>query len=337
MATAETVASSVERILGALESQGDPSAAAALAALKAQTDAAKPTPVVTETTTPTQAPVSTETVVIRPNGEKYFTRKLGGTTDVDVIRRSAVAGMPVLLYGPPGTGKTALVEAALAPRAAAGETQRELVTVQGSGDTETADFVGSYVQHPDGSYHWVDGPLIRAATANDGKGCALLIDEIALIDPKVMAIVYGLMDGRNELVVTQNPERGVVVAGPDFYVIGACNPNAPGARMSEALISRFLVQVEVISDYKLAAKELAVSQRMVNAAANLAKKRQTGEVSWAPELRELLAFKRAAEIFGEAFAISNLIACAPENDRPVVADAIKRTFGLPTVTALRLG
>jgi hypothetical protein len=66
---------------------------------------------------------------------------------------------------------------------------------------------------------------------------------------------------------------------------------------------------------------------MVTAAQNLAKKQASLEVSWAPQMRELLAFRDISETFGTPFAISNLLAAAPEMDRPVVADVLTRAFG----------
>ena len=154
----------------------------------------------------------------------------------------------------------------------------------------------------------------------------LLIDEVGLIDPKVLSIVYGLMDGRREYTVTANPERGTVKAAPGFYVIAATNPNAPGVRLSEALLSRFLVQAEMTTDWSLARK-LGAPVPIVTAAQNLSKKQQSSEVSWAPQMRELLAFRDLSKEFGTAFAIANLLAAAPEMDRPVVADVFTRVFG----------
>jgi nitric oxide reductase NorQ protein len=267
--------------------------------------------------------------VTRPNGEVYFTRSLGEYTDVHVLRECRSADLAVLLYGQPGTGKTALIEAAYAPLSTTGD-QPVVYTVQGHGDTEFADFVGGYVQLPSGKFEWVDGPLLRAMET----GSPLYVDEIALIDPKALAGLYGVMDGRRELRVTANPERGVVKAKDGFYVVAACNPNAPGSRMSEALVSRFTVQFEVTTDYALA-RRMGVPSRVVTAAQNLSKKQSEGEVSWAPQLRELLAFKKTLNVFGQAIALGNLVAVAPEMDRPVVADVLTRAHG-ETVKALAL-
>jgi nucleoside-triphosphatase THEP1 len=249
----------------------------------------------------------------RPNGEHYFARTWGDHSDVEAVRKSREKNHFILLYGAPGCGKTALVEAAF------GE---ELETIIGTGDTEVGDFIGGYVQTPSGGFDWVDGPLVRAAE----QGKVLLIDEIGLIDPKVLSLVYGLMDGRDELVVTANPERGTVKAKEGFYVIAATNPNAPGVNLSEALLSRFSIQAEMSTDYALA-KKLGAPQLIVTAAMNLAKKQASQEVSWAPQMRELLKFKEISEDFGTSWAISNLLACAPFEDRPVVADVLTRVFG----------
>lgn len=250
---------------------------------------------------------------MRPNGEKYYSRNWGEHEDIAVLRDARADEAYVLLYGAPGCGKTALVEGAF------GE---ELLTILGSGDTEVADLVGGYTQNPAGGWNWTDGPLIQAAE----EGRPLLIDEVGLIDPKVLSIVYGLMDGRREYTVTANPERGTVKAQEGFYVIGATNPNAPGVHLSEALLSRFALHVEMTTDWELARK-LGVSTKMVTASQNLAKKQSSGEISWSPQFRELLNFKKAEAKWGQRFAIANVLAIAPELDRPIVADIFSRAYG----------
>ena len=219
----------------------------------------------------------------------------------------------MLLFGEPGCGKTALVEAAFGD---------DLYTVQGTVETEAADFVGSWVQNPDGTYGWVDGPLIRAM--EDGK--KLLIDEIALIDSRVMAVVYGVMDGRGELVVTQNPLRGTVHVSEGFAVIGACNPNVPGAQMSDALLSRFIIHIEMGTDWGIASK-LGVPSKITQVVRNLNQKFANGEVTQAPQLRELIAFRDVSAKFGEQFAIQNFISQIREENRDIAIAQITAVFG----------
>lgn len=266
--------------------------------------------------------VAPSKIMTRPNGESYHVRKLGKHDDVAVLIRAREMGVPVLTYGPPGTGKTAMIEAAFG----------EIETIQGNGDTDVLEFVGSFIQLPNGMYEWRDGPLVRAME----KGIPLYIDEAALIEPKVMSVVYGAMDGRGVIEVTQNPDRGEVEAKPGFYVTASCNPNAPGARMSEALLSRFRLQFLVNTDYDLA-KTLGVPTKVVGAAQNLYTKQTVdGAISWSPQLRELLGYLENERAFGAEIALANLVSQAPEQDRKIVADILTRKFG-SEVKELKLG
>lgn len=274
-------------------------------------------------TTPTETLSTEDEYFLRPNGSKYFARSWGVHQDVSTLREARKATsqaltegnlspMFALLYGAPGTGKTALVEAAF----------EKVHTILGSGDTEVSDFLGGYTQKPSGGFEWVDGALIRAAE----NGEVLFIDEVGLIDPKVLSIVYGAMDGRREIEVTANPSRGTVAIHENFYVVAATNPNAPGVRLSEALLSRFTLQVEMTTDWMLA-KKLGVPSYLITAATNLSKKQENGELSWSPQMRELLAFRDIEKVFGQQFALQNLLAGAPELDRPQVADVVSRAVG----------
>lgn len=279
--------------------------------------------VITTSSSP-EIPSDGENIYTRPNGSKYYSRTWGTHQDVASLRlarqkttESVISGegspMFPLLYGVPGTGKTALVEATF------GE---ELLTILGTGDTEVSDFIGSYVQTPSGDFEWVDGVLITAME----EGRPLLVDEIGVIDPKCLTILYGAMDGRREVRVTANPERGIVKAHHNFFVIGATNPKAVGVRMSEALLSRFTLQVEVTTEWSLA-KTLGVPSTMITVAQNLSRKNASREISWSPQMRELLAFRDVASAYGNNFAIANLLASTPENDRDVVADVITKAYG----------
>jgi MoxR-like ATPase len=238
--------------------------------------------------------------IMRPNGQPYHPRVLAGQTDVEAIRALRAQGINVLLYGAPGCGKTALLEAAFGD---------ELVTFPGHGDAAVEELVGSWRPLPKGGYEWVDGPLVMAME----QGRPLFVDDTTLTPSTVLARLYPAMDGRNEIVVREHDPRRIVKAKEGFCVVGAHNPGVPGAVLSEALASRFNLTIEVGTDYVLA-KEVGVDTRVVRAAAHMDKLRRSEQVTWAPQMRELMAYKRVAEILGEAAAIGNLLACAPEGD-----------------------
>jgi nitric oxide reductase NorQ protein len=180
--------------------------------------------------------------VTRANGQVYRPRVLADMPDVTALRALRAAGIPALLYGPPGTGKTSLVEAAFP----------DLITVSGDGDTTVADFTGEYTQRPDGTYEFVYGPLIKAMT----EGRALLIDDATLISPQVLAVAYPAMDGRREITVKAH--KGETIKAADgFYLIGGHNPGVHGAVLTEALSSRFSVQIQVATFSGL--RDLAIS------------------------------------------------------------------------------
>jgi nitric oxide reductase NorQ protein len=260
--------------------------------------------------------------VTRPGGQVYQPRSLADMPDVEALRKLRDAGVPALLYGPPGTGKTSLIEAAFGD---------DLITVAGDGDTTAADLVGEYTQKPDGTFEFIYGPLIRAM--QDGK--VLFIDDATLISPAVLAVAYPAMDGRREISVKAHKGEVIKAAG-GFYVVAGHNPGVHGAILTEALSSRFSVQVRVSTDYDLATA-LKIDSRAVKAAKDLAGRQASGEIGWAPQLRELLAFAKVAAILGEAAAIANLVGIAPEEDRDAVAEAVAKAFGKKTVAPLALG
>lgn len=251
--------------------------------------------------------------IVRPNGERYKVRKIEGVRDVDLIRESRPVREHVFLFGEPGTGKTALIDSALGT---------DLVTMLGTEDTEVSDFIGSYTTRGGGTYGWTDGALVEAME----RGVGLFIDEIGVIAPKTLTTVFSVMDGRDRIRITANPDRGEVVAKPGFFVLAATNPHAPGVRLSEALLSRFALHMEVTTDYAVM-RDMGVPNEVVTAAENLDKRRSTGEIAWAPQARELLRAKAQISHRGETIALRNLIASAPEDDREVVAEVIARTTG----------
>jgi hypothetical protein len=306
---------------GAPAAAPTPATSSAARATKKRASRSKPKPESSPATTAQPESIAAAPgAVLRPNGQAYHPRDLGGHPDVEVLRRLRDAGVPALLYGPPGTGKTSMVEAAFT----------DLVTVAGDNDTTVADLVGEYTQNPEGTYGFVYGPLVIAMR----EGRALLIDDATLIPANVLAVLYPALDGRREIYIKAHKNE-VVRAAPGFYVIAGHNPGAHGAVLTEALSSRFCFQVEVSSDLELA-KDLGIHPKAVTVAKNLRRRLGTGDVSWCPNLRELLGFRTIAEVLGDDVAFSNLIGIAPIEDREAVAETVAAALGRE-ITALTLG
>ncbi|MGP4115017.1 AAA family ATPase [Streptomyces sp. 4N509B] len=258
--------------------------------------------------------------ITRPNGLLYHPRALASLPDVEALRRLRDAGIPALLYGPPGTGKTSVIEAAFP----------DLITVAGDGDTTVGDLVGEYTQDEGGGYRFVYGPLVAAMQ----EGRALLLDDATLISPKVLAALYPAMDGRRQIQVKAHKGE-TITAADGFYVIAGHNPGVHGAILTEALASRFSVQIQVGTDYDLATA-LKINKAAVRIARHLATRQQAGEVGWAPQLRELIAFQKIADVLGAEATFANLVGVAPLEDRDTVAEVVTKATG-HTVTALALG
>ncbi|MCZ1014810.1 AAA family ATPase [Streptomyces noursei] len=272
------------------------------------------------TAQPAPPPGGKQQPITRPNGQHYHPRALAHLPDVEALRKLRDAGVAVLLYGPPGTGKTSLIEAAFP----------DLITVAGDGDTTVGDLIGEYTQDSSGGYEFIYGPLVTAMQ----EGRALLLDDATLISPKVLAALYPAMDGRRQIQVKAH--KGETITATDgFYVIAGHNPGVHGAVLTEALASRFSVQIQVGSDYDLAAS-LKINRTAVRIARHLATSQQAGEVGWAPQLRELIAFQKIADVLGADAAFANLVGIAPLEDRDVVAEIVTKALGRP-VTALALG
>jgi MoxR-like ATPase len=206
----------------------------------------------------------------------------------------------------------------------------DLITVAGDGDTAVADFVGEYTQAGDGTYEFVYGPLVTAMT----EGRCLFIDDATLISPKVLAVVYPAMDGRRQITVKAHVGE-TITAKEGFYVIAGHNPGVHGAVLTEALASRFSAQIRVSTDYDLA-RTLKIDPKAIRVARNLAARVESGVITWAPQLRELIAYQKITRVLGADAAVANLIGIAPEDDRDEVAEVIRSVYGR-TVTPLALG
>lgn len=280
----------------------------------------------------------------RPNGQVYHPRTVAHVEDLAFLRDAREHGEHTLLAGPPGTGKSAMAEAAFAQLATGGH--HGLETIVGTADTVEADFLGSFVQDPaTGTFTWSDGPLTRSVKA----GIPLLVDEVALIEPRVLTVLYPLMDGRGELAIPANPRLDPIPVAQGWAVIGAYNPDVPGSLLSEALLSRFAHHIYVTTDWDLAA-DLGVPIDLITVARNLESRKHPKPVrksngkaetpaptyaGWVPQMRDALLFADTEKRYGTAFAVAGLLRKCPDADRDEFMAAMTAKY--PDCEPLALG
>lgn len=290
----------------------------------------------TEKAAPTGPPPVT--IVKRPNGTDYRVRQIADLPDIELLKKLREDEIWALLYGPPGTGKTSWVEAAF---------QKDVILFPGDENTTVDDMFGTLVPDGEGSWDWVDGPVVTAMK----EGKVLFLDDITLINGRVLGALYPAMDGRGEIVVKthmvdkdadgnpwgdglKHPE--VVKAQKGFFIIGAHNPGTNGALLSDALSSRFMMQIEVSTDLDLAAGA-GVPPEIMKVARTLHTAVQEHHIAWAPQLREIFQAAKIAKVTGSIeVALSNLAGLAPEDDRDFVLQKIRTTVG-STIQNLRIG
>jgi hypothetical protein len=232
--------------------------------------------------------------------------------------------MNIFLKSAPGTGKTAAIETAFA-----GSFEKIVITAS----TEEHHLVGSFIPSPagDGTYVWSDGPLLRAAV----NGHVLFADEIALGDPRELSALYAAMDGSGEITVAANPARGTVKIAPGFVVVGATNPNVPGAIMSEALLSRFDQVAEWMPDYVIA-KKLGCNTGLISVAKAFQKRIDQGTGWWTLSMRDLIKARNTERVWDLQAAVDGVMAKAPEEVHPDLSAMIADACGVtPTLMVVR--
>ncbi len=145
---------------------------------------------------------------------------------------------PVFITGLSGNGKTMGITQACA------ETNRELVRVNITIETDEDDLLGGY-RLKDGDTVWQNGPVIEAMQ----RGAVLLLDEIDLASNKIMCL-QPILEGNGVFVKKINK---FVSPQPGFQVFATANTKGQGSDdgkfigtnvLNEAFLERFPITFE---------------------------------------------------------------------------------------------
>ena len=145
---------------------------------------------------------------------------------------------PVFITGLSGNGKTMGITQACA------ETNRELVRVNITIETDEDDLLGGY-RLKDGDTVWQNGPVIEAME----RGAVLLLDEIDLASNKIMCL-QPILEGNGVFVKKINK---FVSPQPGFQVFATANTKGQGSDdgkfigtnvLNEAFLERFPITFE---------------------------------------------------------------------------------------------
>ena len=124
-------------------------------------------------------------------------------------------GEPLYLFGPAGCGKTSCI------KQLAARLNYPVFEVAGHGRLEFADLVGHH-SLSGGSVFFEYGPLALSMS----YGCLLLINEIDMVSPEVVAGLHGVLDG-SPLCIAENGGE-ILAPHPLFRFAATANTNGGG-------------------------------------------------------------------------------------------------------------
>lgn len=155
--------------------------------------------------------------------------------DITKIMSGILKNKHILLRGPTGCGKTATI------RYLATKTNNPYRRMQLNGSTNIDNFVGRYILTDKGT-EWRDGVLVEAMK----KGQWLVLDELNMALPEIIAVLNAVMDDDGQLLVDEH-ENETVLKHPNFRLFACINPTEEyvGTKeLNRALIDRFGMVLE---------------------------------------------------------------------------------------------
>lgn len=188
-----------------------------------------------------------------------------------------------------------------------------------NGATTPEELVGQFI--PNGherTFKWVDGWLTKFMR----HGGVLVVDEINMAQPEILAILNPVLDRERTLILTMK-DGEVIKAHPRFFLISTMNLNYEGTKpLNEALKDRFNLTLEFDYERKVEAK-LIKNAKILDFADKLRISYLNQEIITPVSTRTLLAFERNIETFGQNVAEQILFNRFEKTERKVVEEIWK--------------
>ncbi len=244
---------------------------------------------------------------------EYIPRKIGKTTDVEIVKKAMQEGENILLVGETGTGKTHLVYYV------AKMLGRKVVRVNLNRAVTPEDLVGSWQVNGEApnekAFKWVDGVLTRALK----EGAIFMCDEINAAPPEILFILNSVLDERKLRLIQHQGE--LIEANKDFVFVATMNPESYEGtqKLNPALLDRF--RIVLFFDYNSKIEEkLGIPNFLIKFADRIRKAYYANEVSMPISTRALLQFVKNENEFGFEVAKEMLLAKFPVNERKAIGE-----------------
>ncbi len=172
-----------------------------------------------------------------------------------ILEKAVSLNLPVLLVGETGVGKTAFI------RELARENKKDLVRLNLTGQTGIDEFIGKFLANDKGTY-WIDGSLTNAMK----KGQWIVLDEINMALPEILAKLHSLLDDDRKIVINEK-DGEEVYPHDDFRIFATMNPSdeyAGTKELNRAFLSRFPIVLDV--DYSDKEKQILMDRTSIDEA-----------------------------------------------------------------------
>ena len=247
---------------------------------------------------------------------KYIPRKIGKTTDIEILKRCYEENINVLLVGATGTGKTH------AARHLAYELQVPYMRVNCNGAITPEDLIGQYIPDGNGGFKWCDGVLTRFIR----HGGIFVLDEINAAPAEILFVLHSLLDDERKIVLTQK-DGEVIRASDKFMFIATMNPTEDAIyegtkELNAALKDRFGVVLYYDYDEKIE-KKIIKSEYVREVLKAL---RNSEEIETPISTRTGKEYERAIELFGIETANEMFIARFRKEEREIVRETLTMIY-----------